>query len=457
MKYFISLIVSIITLFVIELFLQLFLPFSFATIGHVNSKNAALYGWGYNSHELIKIRDPDTGQVYSDMTNNHGWRDKDRTFSNPSKSYRILVIGDSFTFGAIVPAEKVYTRVLEDMLNDSGFNVEVINMAYGGWGTDQELEALETEGLKYRPQLVIMQFHLNDLREIMYFSNADKLRIKWVPFYYELDSDHLLRHKNPYFKNKGSWRDTVKGVLLKSEIGKRLYSLYVVDKLRESPRSRTKNNTPAYHDQNVTYCVTRNQIEQLVLSINLNTTSQFYKYLNENINEEIDPNRLNDLLESCNYQGDRDIIFRVLEKRSFHSNWSREIFYPKKQDINSRPWKLYFKLIDKANSLINQMGSRLVIFCTNDLAHFEWNVYWCRLSGDATSRDNFLQYCRILREYASENSIGFIENRRLYQFARNDPHPNIAGNQAMAEDIYDFLMEDNQSELEPYRSRRPAK
>ena len=54
----------------------------------------------------VTMYDPDTGQHYVQRTNNHGWRDRDRTFINHTNSFRILVLGDSVTFGATVPAEK---------------------------------------------------------------------------------------------------------------------------------------------------------------------------------------------------------------------------------------------------------------------------------------------------------------------------------------------------------------
>jgi hypothetical protein len=35
-----------------------------------------------------------------------------------------------------------------------------------------------------------------------------------------------------------------------------------------------------------------------------------------------------------------------------------------------------------------------------------------------------------------------IPNRRIYERARNNGHPNARGYQAMADDIYDFLRKD---------------
>ena len=107
------------------------------------------------------------------------------------------------TFGATVPSDKVYTRVLEDMLRQDGYNVEVINIGYGGWGTDQELEALRNEGVRYKPNLVIIQFCSNDLTDNLVFANSDEqkealragVHRALKPFYYTISDDgRLLRH-----------------------------------------------------------------------------------------------------------------------------------------------------------------------------------------------------------------------------------------------------------------------
>ena len=72
------------------------------------------------------------------------------------------MLGDSVTYGAIVGQADTYTAVLERKLRANGVDAEVINISYGGWGADQELEALTLEGLAYKPDLVILQFCHND-------------------------------------------------------------------------------------------------------------------------------------------------------------------------------------------------------------------------------------------------------------------------------------------------------
>ena len=72
--------------------------------------------------------------------------------------FRILGLGDSFTFGWGVAEEKIYLRVLERRLREAGNNVEVINAAVPAWHSLQSLEYLLREGVRFQPDLVVASF-----------------------------------------------------------------------------------------------------------------------------------------------------------------------------------------------------------------------------------------------------------------------------------------------------------
>src|SRR4051812_46017701 len=93
-----------------EITLRHFIPFYIPTIGHKYSRNAQLYGWGFNPYEGIYLQNPDTGETYFSHANNRGWRDNTHDVKNKKNSYRILILGDSNTFGPNVPADKIYPR-----------------------------------------------------------------------------------------------------------------------------------------------------------------------------------------------------------------------------------------------------------------------------------------------------------------------------------------------------------
>ena len=92
-----------------------------------------------------------TGQAVEYRINSKGLRDDETTYAKPDNSYRIVIIGDSHTFGFGVPMEQHFTQLLEGYFD----NVEVINLGVSGYGVDQFYWSLEQEGLKYQPDLVI--------------------------------------------------------------------------------------------------------------------------------------------------------------------------------------------------------------------------------------------------------------------------------------------------------------
>ena len=89
-----------------------------------------------------------------------GFRDRDHGLQKPAGIERILVVGDSVTEGYGVEWTDVFAPVLQSGLGD---RYEVINIAGGGLNTPQEVHLFERVGLKYRPDLVVLNFVLNDV------------------------------------------------------------------------------------------------------------------------------------------------------------------------------------------------------------------------------------------------------------------------------------------------------
>ena len=433
---------------IIEFVLRSFAPFHIATIGHRFSDNARKYGWGYGPRESLRVLDPDTGETYVSSANNHGWRDKDRQYSNTGGAYRILVLGDSVTYGAIVPAEKVYTRVLEDELQKNGYNIEVINISYGGWGTDQQLEALVNEGVKYHPNLIIVQFCTNDLTDNAYYDYAVNKEDKvwkefrgWKPFYYELDENNVLQKRiNPYFSpsEQKTRADGMKSIISRSEVLKRLYALYLHYSLREA--TDTTSGIKRDKEPDRRYRVTDNQLLQLRTVIGLREDSALYKYLHGRIGMRLAFDDLADAIDSSAYADSRRIIYRILENRWFHMYWTTNNYTPRYADPGSYDWRLYFTLIDEIKKAAGSIAADVAIFPETDEGHYEWSLSWYRVKEGERSKINYLSHMQVIRSAMKEKGIDVIDNASLYRRARNDPHPNVDGNRAMANDIFKYLM-----------------
>jgi hypothetical protein len=96
-------------------------------------------------------------------TNNKGFRDdRNYAYDKSPGTFRVLVLGDSHTAGFEVHQSEVFTHVLETSLRHRGVKVEVLNTGISGFGTAEHLVFLEQEGLRYRPDVVILAFFGND-------------------------------------------------------------------------------------------------------------------------------------------------------------------------------------------------------------------------------------------------------------------------------------------------------
>jgi hypothetical protein len=110
-------------------------------------------------------------------TNSKGLRGKkDFPYGRDTERLRILILGDSFTFGDEVSDDETYSSYLQEMLP----NTEVINMGVHGYGHDQMLILLKEEGVKYQPDIVILGFLTLDMsRNLLAFRDYAKPRFLW--------------------------------------------------------------------------------------------------------------------------------------------------------------------------------------------------------------------------------------------------------------------------------------
>lgn len=92
-----------------------------------------------------------------------GLRDVEHSIAADPNVFRVVVLGDSFMEAYQVELRESLPRRLEDELAPE--RVEVINLGVGGYGTLQESLALDEQGLRFDPDLVVLAFYAgNDLR-----------------------------------------------------------------------------------------------------------------------------------------------------------------------------------------------------------------------------------------------------------------------------------------------------
>jgi hypothetical protein len=164
-------------------------------------------------------------------TNSKGFRGAtDYSYEKQEGKKRILILGDSYTFGDEVSDDETYAHYLQKLLPDA----EIIDLGVHGYGHDQMLILLQEEGVKYQPDIVMLGFLPMDMERDMFgFRDFAK------PMYVLRDNELVLKGTpvpTPEDVIRGDWlRPRIFDVfiLLNEEIRMRL-GLYEQEKVKKS-------------------------------------------------------------------------------------------------------------------------------------------------------------------------------------------------------------------------------
>jgi lysophospholipase L1-like esterase len=93
-----------------------------------------------------------------------GFRETEFSDRKPAGTFRILCLGDSWTFGANVPQDQTYPRQLGQLLQGRfpGARFEVLNLGVLGYSSFQGIELLRSQAIEWDPDFVILGFGMND-------------------------------------------------------------------------------------------------------------------------------------------------------------------------------------------------------------------------------------------------------------------------------------------------------
>ncbi len=111
---------------------------------------------------LTTVKTPEFFVEYG--ISDEGFRDRENhTKPKTPGVTRILLLGDSFTFGDGVQYEEIWPVIFEEKLADNGFEAEVIKAGIPAYDTTKEVLLLERLFPKYEPDIVVLVFLPNDL------------------------------------------------------------------------------------------------------------------------------------------------------------------------------------------------------------------------------------------------------------------------------------------------------
>src|SRR3990167_5983993 len=100
------------------------------------------------------------------ITNNsYGFREREFVVPKPPGTYRIMVLGDSMSWGVGVPVNERYSNFLEDLLNQSSppLHFEVLNFATQAGNIAEELATLQKYIDVAEPDQIVIGFNFDDI------------------------------------------------------------------------------------------------------------------------------------------------------------------------------------------------------------------------------------------------------------------------------------------------------
>ena len=122
------------------------------------SSNAVL---GFELKRNYSSDSPDFISTY-ERTNAFGLRDQARSISKPPGATRVLLLGDSVVEGYGLPESQTISSQLQSLYEEADEETEVFNFGVSAYCTRAEVELLETRGLLFSPDVVVLVFVEND-------------------------------------------------------------------------------------------------------------------------------------------------------------------------------------------------------------------------------------------------------------------------------------------------------
>lgn len=174
-------------------------------------------------------------------TNSDGFRDYEYSIEKGNGTLRILVLGDSITLGWGIDLDSTYTKILERKLNQlkpfkKYGKYDVINTGIGNYNTAMELVLLKDKGMKYNPDLIILEYYINDAEITPKKPVFDILRHSYL---YAFLWDKYINTRVRFFENN-NYRYYYKGLYKNDTPGKETARKSILELIRISKEKKIR-------------------------------------------------------------------------------------------------------------------------------------------------------------------------------------------------------------------------
>ena len=176
-------------------------------------------GFSYTPSSKWRFSHPEYNVEYT--INKEGFRDrKKHPVPKPDSTLRVLLVGDSFTFGQAVPYNQIWPVLVERHLKKKGYDqIDLVKAGIQGMDTRSEFLLIQRLLKKYDCDVVVVGFLINDL-----YTNS----------LYGIDDLGEISNgasKNVKEQSKESWNRSMKKVFIENDEKQNFHLLTLAKRL----------------------------------------------------------------------------------------------------------------------------------------------------------------------------------------------------------------------------------
>jgi lysophospholipase L1-like esterase len=152
-----------VTLVASEIGVRIILPFRPRPNGDASLFASRTYRLSANKDLVYELK-PNTRATFGGLdfqVNTSGFRDR-RFRAAADGRTRIACVGDSLTYGWLVPLRATYHKQLERIMRSEGENVDVLGLGVVGYNLIQDYALIKERIARFKPSIVLLQLGPND-------------------------------------------------------------------------------------------------------------------------------------------------------------------------------------------------------------------------------------------------------------------------------------------------------
>jgi hypothetical protein len=175
----------VITLFLLEVGVRSFYKFRFKPKGTAPIPAPKTYRVSKNKNLVFELIPGSKAYVKGIPYKINAWGFRDKKYrERKAHEKRIIFVGDSLTYGWLIPLAETYHKQLETLMTEKGYSIDIFGMGVVGYNIIQEFHIIKENIPRFNPDMVILQICPNDFeRRLSIRKKPDEKSFVLTPYY----------------------------------------------------------------------------------------------------------------------------------------------------------------------------------------------------------------------------------------------------------------------------------